>query len=230
VKKSRFNEAQIIGVMREQEAGSPTAEVCWRHGISEQTSYRWKAKYSGMSVSDAQKLKTLEDENRRLMMLLAESMLDVSALKDQSQVSSRIAGAFYPPYFTHPTSVTPPEMDSGMDAGDFTFDLDNPPNFQRDLIASREPTVQLNVDATRMTQAFIGAGFIQQILQGEPRWLALHCDFAGCSEWPRRSSPQEDEPWSIEAKLSSGPMWRRRGTPSPWLMASAAGRCVSSAT
>jgi putative transposase len=82
VKKSRFNEAQIIGVLREQEAGSPTAEVCRRHGISEQTFYRWKAKYSGMSVSDAQKLKTLEEENRRLKKLLAESMLDVSALKD----------------------------------------------------------------------------------------------------------------------------------------------------
>jgi putative transposase len=82
VKKSRFNEAQIIGVLREQEAGSPTAEVCRRHGISEQTFYRWKAKYSGMSVSDAQKLKALEDENRRLKKLLAESMLDVAALKD----------------------------------------------------------------------------------------------------------------------------------------------------
>ena len=82
MKKSRFNETQIIGVLREQEAGSPTAEVCRRHGISEQTFYRWKAKYSGMTVSDAQKLRTLEDENRRLKKLLAESMLDVSALKD----------------------------------------------------------------------------------------------------------------------------------------------------
>lgn len=87
--------------------------------------------------------------------------------EDQSQVSSRITGAFYPPYFTHPTSVTPSMMDSGMDAGRFTFALDIPPNFQRDLIAGRQPTVQLNVDATRMTQAFVGAGFIQQILQGE---------------------------------------------------------------
>ena len=77
-----LNEAQIIGVLREQEAGSATAEVCRRHGISEQTFYRWKAKYSGMSVSDAQKLRTLEDENRRLKKLLAESMLDVAALKD----------------------------------------------------------------------------------------------------------------------------------------------------
>ena len=69
-------------MLREQEAGGPTADVCRRHGISEQTFYRWKAKYSGMSMSDAQKLKTLEDENPRLKKLLVESMLDVSALKD----------------------------------------------------------------------------------------------------------------------------------------------------
>ena len=69
-------------MLREQEAGGPTADVCRRHGISEQTFYRWKAKHSGMSMSDAQKLKTLEDENPRLKKLLVESMLDVSALKD----------------------------------------------------------------------------------------------------------------------------------------------------
>ena len=64
--RSRFSEEQIIGVLREQESGATTAEVCRRHGISEQTFYCWKAKYGGMSPSDAQRLKSLEDENRRL--------------------------------------------------------------------------------------------------------------------------------------------------------------------
>ena len=82
MKKSRFSEDQIIGVLREQEAGSKTEDVCRKHGVSQQTFYRWKAKYGGMTTSDAQKLKTLEDENRRLKKLLAESMLDVTALKD----------------------------------------------------------------------------------------------------------------------------------------------------
>jgi putative transposase len=82
MRKSRFSEAQIIGGLREPESGAATAEVCRRHGISEQTFYRWKAKYGGMGRSDAQRLKRLEDENRRLQKLLAESMLDMAALKD----------------------------------------------------------------------------------------------------------------------------------------------------
>jgi putative transposase len=64
MRKRRFNEAQIIGVVREQESGTSTAEVRRRHGVSEQTFHRWKARYDGMQISDAQKLKTLEDENR----------------------------------------------------------------------------------------------------------------------------------------------------------------------
>jgi putative transposase len=82
MKKSRFTEEQIIGILREQEVGAARAEVCRRHGVSEQTFYRWKAKYGGMSTSDAQRLKNLDEENRRLKKLLAEAMLDVSALKD----------------------------------------------------------------------------------------------------------------------------------------------------
>jgi len=82
MRRSRFGEEQIMAILREQEAGAATSEVCRRHGISDATFYKWKAKYGGMEVSDAKRLKGLEDENRRLKKLLAESMLDNAALKD----------------------------------------------------------------------------------------------------------------------------------------------------
>jgi putative transposase len=82
MKASRFSEEQIIAVLREHEAGAKTGEVCRRHGISDATFYKWKAKYGGLEVSDAKRLQALEDENRRLKKLLAESMLDNAALKD----------------------------------------------------------------------------------------------------------------------------------------------------
>ncbi len=87
--------------------------------------------------------------------------------EDRSPLSARIVGAFYPPYFLPPVLITPAEMDARMDAGLDTFALDIPPNFQQDLLAGRQPTIQLNVDATRMTQAFSGSGYIQQIVNGE---------------------------------------------------------------
>jgi len=82
MKRSRFTEQQIIAILREQEAGAKTAEVCRRHGVSEATFYKWKAKYGGMDVSDARRLKALEDENAKLKRLLAEAMLDNAMLKD----------------------------------------------------------------------------------------------------------------------------------------------------
>jgi len=82
MKGSRFSEEQIIGILREQEAGLTTAEVCRKHGISEATFYKYKAKYGGLEVSDAKRLKALEDENSRLKKLLAETMLDNAILKD----------------------------------------------------------------------------------------------------------------------------------------------------
>jgi len=82
MKRSRFTEEQIIGILREQEAGVSTAEVCRKQGISSATLYAWKAKFGGMAVSEAKRLKQLEDENAKLKRLLADAMLDNVALKD----------------------------------------------------------------------------------------------------------------------------------------------------
>jgi len=84
MKRSRFSEEQIIAILKEQEAGAKTADVCRKHGISDATFYKWKAKYGGMEVSEAKRLKALEDENARLKKLLAEAMLDNAVLKEIS--------------------------------------------------------------------------------------------------------------------------------------------------
>jgi len=82
MKRSRFNEEQIIAILKEQEAGMSTAEVCRRHGISSATFYKWKSKFGGLEVSEARRLRSLEEENSRLKKLLAEAMLDNAVLKD----------------------------------------------------------------------------------------------------------------------------------------------------
>jgi len=82
MKRIRFTEEQIIAVLREHDAGAKTADLARKHGISEATLYNWKAKYGGMDVSDAKRLRSLEEENRKLKKLLAETMLDQAALKE----------------------------------------------------------------------------------------------------------------------------------------------------
>ena len=82
MKRSRFTEEQIIAILREQETGAKTADVCRRHGISEATFYAWKAKFGGLDVSEARRLKALEEENTKLKKLLADAMLDNVVLKD----------------------------------------------------------------------------------------------------------------------------------------------------
>ena len=82
MKRSRFTEEQIIGILKEHEAGVPVADLCRKHGISDATFYKWRSRYGGMEISEARKLKALEEENRKLKKLLAESMLDVSTLKE----------------------------------------------------------------------------------------------------------------------------------------------------
>ena len=82
MKRKRFSEEQIIGVLKKPEAGVKTADLCRKHGISEASFYNWKAKYGGLEVSEAKRLKGLESENARLKKLLADAMLDNAALKD----------------------------------------------------------------------------------------------------------------------------------------------------
>lgn len=87
--------------------------------------------------------------------------------EDESQLSARIISAFFQPQFTHPQRVTFSEVDAGLDAGRYTFSLSIPSHFQRDVLAGRIPTIQINVDATRMSQAFTGSGHVQQIVATE---------------------------------------------------------------
>ena len=82
MKRTRFTEEQIIGILKEAEAGAKTSELARRHGVSEATIYNWKAKYGGLDVSEAKRLRSLEDENAKLKRLLADTMLDNAALKD----------------------------------------------------------------------------------------------------------------------------------------------------
>ncbi len=84
MKRSRFSDEPIIGILKKQEAGAVTADVCRRHGISEATFYKWKAKFGGLEVTEAKRLRSLEEENAKLKKLLAEAMLDIAVLKDIS--------------------------------------------------------------------------------------------------------------------------------------------------
>jgi putative transposase len=82
MKRSRYSEEQIIGILKEHQAGLSAQNLCRKHGISDATFYKWRTKYGGMDISDAKKLKALEDENRRLKKLLAETALDAATLKE----------------------------------------------------------------------------------------------------------------------------------------------------
>ena len=119
--------------------------------------------------------------------------------EDHSPVSNRIITSLYPPYFVIPQLISQAEMDNRLDAGLDTFALDIPPNFQRDLLAGKSPTIQLNIDATRMSQAFVGSGYVQSIVSGEiNEFLKRH---RGATDLPvdlvlrARFNPQLSKSW-----------------------------------
>ncbi len=119
--------------------------------------------------------------------------------EDHSPVSNRIITSLYPPYFVIPQMISQAEMDNRLDAGLDTFALDIPPNFQRDLLAGKSPTIQLNIDATRMSQAFVGSGYVQSIVSGEiNEFLKRH---RGATDLPvdlvlrARFNPQLSKSW-----------------------------------
>jgi ABC-2 type transport system permease protein len=119
--------------------------------------------------------------------------------EDRSPLSGRIAAAFYPPYFVSPPLISQDEMDARLDAGTDTFALNIPPDFQRDMLAGRQPAILLNIDATRMSQAFTGNGYIQQIVTTEV--LAFARRYRDVPELPveltlrARFNPQLDQTW-----------------------------------
>ncbi|WP_114241679.1 ABC transporter permease [Dyella sp. C9] len=119
--------------------------------------------------------------------------------EDGSPLAQRIITAFYPPQFTHPQLITLGEMDAGMDSGRYTFVLNIPPNMQRDVLAGRPTAIQLNVDATRMSQAFTGSGYIQQIVMGEVNEFVMR--YRGGSSLPvdlalrARFNPSLEKMW-----------------------------------
>ncbi|WP_119154594.1 ABC transporter permease [Caldimonas tepidiphila] len=113
--------------------------------------------------------------------------------EDQSVLSQRIVSAFYPPAFKPPELITLGEMDAGMDAGRYTFVLDIPPGFQRDVLAGRAPALQLNVDAKQMSQAFAGTGAVQAIVQGE------------IAEFARRERAAEAPPVELSLRMRFNP-------------------------
>ena len=113
--------------------------------------------------------------------------------EDASPLSARLVSSFYPPHFKTPTMISLTEADAGMDNGDYTFVLDIPPNFQRDVLAGKVPTAQLNVDATRMTQAFTGSGYIQLMVSSE------------VSEFVQRTRSQAASPVDLVLRMRFNP-------------------------